>query len=384
MRVGIADGVLSIGRSRLIVLADDTSSDVRLRNAVAFAVGTARRRGIEARCGQLGHAALTAAPQPVRGGGGVRGRFLTPLVEAGLLEDAGAATLVCLIDGPVYDWDDWADDLQAAFGRIHILRFSSIARVHAGAIEHRVEGADEPAIERVLVDAIAAGGATGVTIDVPGGVVLGMPAELRAVPAGAGVRYTALLLEAPLTAPVLAVSTRQADDVAVTVRYDGGAEELMLGATAPSGPDSAPLSADDARVLDAALAAYESGTGEHTCPACGTAHDFPRALVCDRAGGAFARRLTPVLAAWREAASPRFAVIPGTRWSGFRMPESSAVWLGGVVVLWTPDGTHTVLEPGQDGWRSRELQTLWPGLERDVPTGLLVLSAAPSRAEVAE
>ena len=137
----------------------------------------------------------------------------------------------------------------------------------------------------------------------------------------------------------------------------------------------------DAEALTAALAAYGSGEREHACPLCGSSHDFPHALACERAEGVFARSARPVLSAWRAAATGRIALLPGASWSAVPLPSSAVVWLGNVAIAWRPDGTHQILVPDGGEWRPRDLETVWPGMERDRVTGILVATCSVEGAE---
>ena len=379
MQVALAAGTLTIRPSRLVVLADDAPGDRRLADAAGYALGVARKRGAGAVVGLLGHPALghalPAEPGPVRG------RFLTPLVENGLLEAADGATLLCLVAGPIYDWDDWAEALTGAYSTVHVVRFAPFARVHGGATEHRVERLADPAIEEVLDGVLAGKQTSDVEIVASAGVLLGVPAAFRAIATADGVTYAGRIGETTLDAPLRALCLGSTPEVSVTVRVDDRVAHHTLVTEAPDDPHPVTLGPADAEALTAALAAYGSGEREHACPLCGSSHDFPHALACERAEGVFARSARPVLSAWRAAATGRIALLPGASWAAIPLPDAAVVWLGDVAVVWGPDGAHQLLVPDGQKWRSRDLETVWPGMERDRVTGILVATCSVEGAE---
>ena len=166
-----------------------------------------------------------------------------------------------------------------------------------------------------------------------------------------------------------------------TVRVDDRVAHHTLVAEAPDDPHPVTLGPADAEALTAALAAYGSGEREHACPLCGSNHDFPHALACERAEGVFARSARPVLSAWRAAATGRIALLPGASWAAIPLPDAAVVWLGDVAVVWGPDGAHQLLVPDGQVWRPRDLETVWPGMERDRVTGILVATCSVEGAE---
>jgi hypothetical protein len=285
----LAEGCLRLQASDVVVLLDGTDRSGRQRDLAQLCIGVARRSGARLRVGFLSDGTLgdrmpddtvvEMRELPARG------RFLTPLVEAGLLRDATRdSTLLCLTSGPIYDWSDWAKYVEGAFGRAAVVRLASFAGHHL-AEEHDISGTSVEEAEHVLRAIVDQTGGTTLRLRVHDGVIHDLASSFAARPLGDALEYVATAVPG-FEAGVAGTSFEQGAPVRLMVGWstgDGSWEEaeFSLTSTRPrptSAVDLTGMGEDQART---ALIAYSSGEMEHACPQCGCTHRFLRAFRCE-------------------------------------------------------------------------------------------------------
>ena len=291
---------------------------------------------------------------------GARGRFVTPLVEGGLL---GTGALVCFVDGWVPDWDDWADEVKRRFGRrVSVLLGSQgHALTDTWAVSDSI-GEIEPT-ERDVIARLFGARVTSISVRFDGCVPTSLPAGWVAKDEDGGLGVSWAGEEDSLTVDLAPVSRSSTCLVATRVCDSDGSIvtlEAEVPGARPEPPSWRRLDETESERVRLALASYRDGSSEHDCPSCGHRHRFEKAFHCSR--GDFFSAASGLCQPRGVGFAPgdRIAIRPsGDSAAVAVVGLGSAAWLGDVAAV---RGADCWIVADRDGVVVDHLGAVWPAL----------------------
>lgn len=358
------EATLWVTSSPLTIVLDGAHWGPRQAAIASTLLSEARRRHVDARLVFWGDDKLLQAV-PLESYAdehslGVRGRFITPLVEGDLL---GTGSLVCFVDGWVPDWDDWTSELELRFDpRVSVLLGPQAEALTDTWATTDSLGEIEP-IERDLITRLFGVHVTSVSLHFEGCVPTSLAPRFVASDEAGRLCISWVGDEDSISLDLAPTSGGGACLVDARVG-DSSGSIVTLQAELPVVRSGQPkwrrLEETESEGVRSTLSSYQAGNGEHDCPHCGRRHRFEQAFHCARSRffGAASGLCPPRGADFRPG--DRIAIrLVGTALEVAEVGPGSAVWLEDVVAL---RGADCWIVADRDGAIVNRLEGLWPAL----------------------
>lgn len=305
-----------------------------------------------------------------------RGRFLTPLIEGGLLTESGV--LVCFTAGHVPDWDDWTAELNAAFGQIAQLPLRAGVAQLSECTVIETESLALEAVETAVNARLFGTRVVGVSLRIVGGTPLEIPESLSLDTEVSGVSFEWTGEVTNLTLPITVASAGGPVHACAVVELSDGSRVSASGELQPASPPSprwCELSDRDRAVFESAQGTLTEADAYFACPRCGKNHRLSRGFTCEEGvDGFFNRSSKCVLLDVGEVGRGQLIAIQsrGGTLRSCVLPAGAVAWIGDGVAM---RGKAGWVLADENGRVLETLSTVRSGLYRAPNAGVWLIES---------